>query len=119
MPEKINILNLLSDILLELNNNNLYLGYSLEYGHKNPLYNMICFGPGKTSNFEIVEQDGGGEGGSEDCYTIIKFNETYYRFDYKYYSSEGFQLGLDDLDNIDVYEVVPRAVVVTQYFPLE
>ena len=65
MPEKINTLNLLSDILLELNNNNLYLGYSLEYGHKNPLYDMICFGPGKTSNFEIVEQDGGGEGGSE------------------------------------------------------
>lgn len=39
---------------------------------------------------EAVEQDGGGEGGSESCHTIFKIGDEYYRMFYSYYSHEGF-----------------------------
>ncbi|AUR85797.1 hypothetical protein NVP1081O_062 [Vibrio phage 1.081.O._10N.286.52.C2] len=57
----------------------------------------------------LVEQDGGGEGGSEYCYSIVELNGKYYRCEYSYYSHMGY-------DNYDSFEEVwPVEVTVTQY----
>ena len=57
-----------------------------------------------------LEQDGGGEGGSEDCYTVVQFGDKYYKIAYSYYSHDGF-----DYSYADVYEVTPVERLVTFY----
>lgn len=54
----------------------------------------------------LMEYDGGGEGGSEDCYSIIRVGQRYFRCDYEYYSYNGF----DYSDGSEVYEVAPKTV---------
>lgn len=39
---------------------------------------------------EHIEQDGGGEGGGEDCYSVIKVDDVFYKFEYDYRSYEGY-----------------------------
>lgn len=62
----------------------------------------------------LMEYDGGGEGGAEDCYSIIRVGKRYFKCDYEYYSYHGF----DYSDGSEVYEVEPKTVEVVQYFPL-
>jgi hypothetical protein len=62
----------------------------------------------------LMEYDGGGEGGSEDCYSIIKVGQRYFRCNYEYYSYEGFDYG----NGSEVYEVAPKTIEVVQYFAL-
>ena len=62
---------------------------------------------------EVMEIEGGGEGGSQDCYTVFKVGESqYFQVNYSYYSYDGFST-----EYADIYEVVPREVLVTQYEP--
>lgn len=57
-----------------------------------------------------IEQEGGGEGGSEYCYTVIQVGEKFYKIEYSYYSYNGY-----DYDYADVLEVVPTQRMVTFY----
>lgn len=44
-------------------------------------------------DYKHIEQDGGGEGGSEDCYGIFEFDGRIYRAHYSYYSYHGHEYG--------------------------
>lgn len=57
-----------------------------------------------------IEQDGGGEGGGEDCETVVQAGDKYYKIVYSYYSYDGY-----NYDDADVYEVVPVKRLVTFY----
>lgn len=63
--------------------------------------------------FEISQQEGGGEGGGEECYTVMKVGDRYFLFEYTYYSHHGF----DIFESSKVVEVKPRQVEVTKFFP--
>ena len=63
--------------------------------------------------FEISEQEGGGEGGAEECHTVMKAGDRYFLFEYSYYSHHGF----DIFESNKVVEVKPRQVEVTKFFP--
>jgi hypothetical protein len=63
--------------------------------------------------FTLMECDGGGEGGSEDCNSIIKVGERYFQCNYNYYSYEGF-----DYSYHKIFEVTPKTVEVVQYFAI-
>lgn len=60
---------------------------------------------------EHITQEGGGEGGAEDCYAVFKWKDKYYRVDYNYYSYHGY----DNLDMENIYEVFPQERTVTFY----
>lgn len=61
-----------------------------------------------------IEQDGGGEGGTEWCHTIVeeKSGDTtkFYKVTYNYYSHNGFEF-----DYADMSEVTPKTKTVTVY----
>ncbi len=59
---------------------------------------------------KLVDQDGGGEGGSEYCYSIFEKDGRFFKTEYSYYSYHGY-------DNYGDYfvEVYPKQVTVTQY----
>ena len=57
-----------------------------------------------------IKQDGGGEGGSEHCETVVQVGDVYYKIVYSYYSYNGY-----DYDGAEVYEVVPVEKLVTFY----
>lgn len=58
-----------------------------------------------------IEQDGGGEGGSEDCYAVFQWKDKFYRVDYNYYSYVGYE----NLHSENIYEVKPVEKTVTFY----
>jgi hypothetical protein len=62
--------------------------------------------------YEHLDQDGGGEGGSEYCYGVFKLNGKIYRAEYSYYSHHGH-----DYDSIveTLREVKPVEKTVTVY----
>lgn len=59
---------------------------------------------------EFVEQDGGGEGGAEDCYTVLKVLDGYIKIEYSYHSYSGF-----NFDYATVKPVKPVERMVTFY----
>lgn len=59
---------------------------------------------------ENIETEGGGEGGSEYCYTIVKVNEDFYKIEYSYYSYEGFELS-----DASMTKVYPKQKTITVY----
>jgi hypothetical protein len=67
----------------------------------------------KNKIFEISEQEGGGEGGAEECHAIMKVGDRYFLFEYAYYSHHGY----DIFESNKVIEVKPRQVEVTKFFP--
>jgi len=64
--------------------------------------------------YKHIEQEGGGEGGAEDCHTVFKVKGKFFRVDYSYYSHYG-----SNYDNIvnSLTEVFPKEVTVTVYTP--
>lgn len=61
--------------------------------------------------FKHIEQDGGGEGGTEWCYTVFEVHGKLYKMNYSYYSYNGY-----DFDNWDEWtEVKPVEVTVIKY----
>lgn len=68
---------------------------------------------GEFENFaavEFIKQDGGGEGGTEDCYTVLLVEGKYYKVFYSYASYDGFYY-----DYASVREVKPVDRMVTFY----
>ena len=59
---------------------------------------------------EFIEQEGGDEGGGEDCYTVLKVGGVFYKITYSYYSHYGV-----DLDYASVYIVTPQEKTITVY----
>ena len=57
-----------------------------------------------------LEQDGGGEGGSEDCYTVFSIGDITYKVTYNYYSHLGFETGY-----AQAYIVTPVQRTITAY----
>lgn len=72
----------------------------------------IYFTPegGKEIEVENVEQEGGGEGGGEYCYTVLKLGDKFYKVEYNYYSHQGY-----DTDRAALYEVTPKQQTITVY----
>lgn len=68
--------------------------------------------PFKEFGYEHLAQEGGGEGGSEDCYGVFKFKGKVYRAEYNYYSYNGYEY-----DNIveTLREVKPVEKTVVVY----
>lgn len=62
--------------------------------------------------YQYLEQDGGGEGGSEYCYGVFKINDTIYKAEYSYYSHYGHEY--DDITST-LREVKPVEKTITVY----
>ena len=62
-----------------------------------------------------LEQEGGGEGGSEYCYGVFQLGDKIYRAEYSYYSYNGHEYDyiLDTLE-----EVKPVEKTITTYEPI-
>lgn len=69
-----------------------------------------CIYEPETERVVHIEQDGGGEGGGEDCYAVIKVDGVFYKITYSYASYEGF-----NYDYANVSEVNPVQRLVTFY----
>lgn len=68
--------------------------------------------------FDVMEHEGGGEGGSEDVTTVIKIISgehagKFYRFNFSYFSYEGY-----DFDDIEIVQVEPRDVMRVEFVPI-
>lgn len=74
------------------------LVYLLEYGHTRP------------EGLVFLDQDGGGEGGSEHCELVFKWKGRVYKLTYSYYSHRGY-----DFDYARMYEVAPVQKTITVY----
>lgn len=59
----------------------------------------------------LIEQDGGGEGGSEYCYSVLKIGDKFFKIDYSYQSHSGFSFW----GNSPVIEVRPQKVEIIKY----
>lgn len=63
-----------------------------------------------VEGLEWLEQEGGGEGGAEDCHTVFKFKDVVYKVFYSYYSYNGFSLYDDTLTIVE-----PKEKTITVY----
>lgn len=64
---------------------------------------------GFTHTIKHIEQEGGDEGGSTYCHTVLQIGVNFYKFKYRYYSYTGF-------DNFEeAYKVTPQRVMITVY----
>lgn len=61
-----------------------------------------------TERVVHIEQEGGGEGGSEYCYAVIKVDGVFYKVEYNYASYDGFNW---DYAEVSVVNPVERLVV--------
>ena len=62
--------------------------------------------------YQHLQQDGGGEGGSEYCYGVFKLNDTIYKAEYSYYSHYGHEY---DGITSTLREVKPVSKTITVY----
>lgn len=45
----------------------------------------------QANGYEHLDEDGGGEGGAEDCYGVFRWNGTIYRAEFTYMSHYGYE----------------------------
>ena len=64
----------------------------------------------ENNRVEFIEQGGGGEGGAENCYSVIKVDGIFYKVFYNYYSHDGF-----NTECAKVRVVQPKEKLVTVY----
>jgi hypothetical protein len=62
--------------------------------------------------YEHIQQEGGGEGGSEYCYGVFKLNDKYYKARYSYYSYCGYEY---DYITETLNEVFPKEKTIIVY----
>ena len=70
----------------------------------------IFYNEDKSHSIQFIEQDGGFDGGAGDCYTIVKFDDIFYKISYSYYSHYGFKL-----DYASLKKVTPKEKTITVY----
>lgn len=63
-------------------------------------------------NYEFIDQQGGGEGGAEYCFSVFKWKDKFYKMQYNYYSYVGFEYD-EVFENI--HEVFPTQKTITVY----
>jgi hypothetical protein len=85
------------------------------YNREDPKYpcdsrQEFLYGELSVEGLEWLEQEGGGEGGAEDCHAVFKFKDVVYKVFYNYYSYVGFNL-YDDILTI----VEPKEKTITVY----
>ena len=68
------------------------------------------YGQPLPEGYKHLDQDGGGEGGAEDCQTVFEWQGKCYAYYYSYYSYDGYQHY-----NNSLYEVKPQEKVITVY----
>jgi len=68
------------------------------------------YGNDDIKNFEHIQHEGGGEGGAQDCESIIKVDDQYYSITYTYMSYDGF-----DFDYAEAFKVTPKEKTITVY----
>lgn len=71
----------------------------------------FLLGDGDVNGLEFIDRDGGGEGGSEDCYTVFKHDGQHYKVAYSYYSYCGYEW----YDSDEIVKVTPREKTITVY----
>jgi hypothetical protein len=59
---------------------------------------------------KLVDREGGGEGGAEDCYSILEIDGVFYQVTYNYYSYVGYEF-----DYAEVTIVTPKQKTITVY----
>lgn len=64
----------------------------------------------EEGNYEHVTQEGGGEGGTEYCFTVFEWKGVLYKMEYSYYSYDGY-----DFSNVNVKETKSIEQTVTVY----
>lgn len=64
----------------------------------------------ENSRVEFIKREGGGEGGSEDCYSVIKVDGVFYKVYYNYFSHYGFCT-----EYADVRVVTPKEKTIIVY----
>lgn len=70
----------------------------------------------KEIGYQHLEQEGGGEGGSEHCYGVFRLGDKIYRAEYSYYSYNGHEY---DYIKDTLEEVEPQTKLITVYVPVE
>lgn len=65
----------------------------------------------KENGYELLDQDGGGEGGSESCSVVFKLKDKMYRAYYSYYSYEGYDY-FGFFDNMKEVKPVQKTITV-------
>ena len=68
------------------------------------------YGNDDIPNFEHIQHEGGGEGGAQDCESVIKVDGEFYMITYSYFSYDGF-----DWRYAEAFKVSPKEKVVTVY----
>ena len=114
---KLNGEELIQDIMDSFN----YSDPKYSYKSLESFYNSVIIGNSslwgdlkfwaESSGFELIEQEGGGEGGAEECHSVFKWKDKYYRTEYSYYSYHGYENV--SMDNI--WEVTPKQKTITVY----
>lgn len=73
------------------------------------VYEIILEGDA-DAGIELLHQSGGGEGGAESCYSVLKVEDKIYKVSYSYYSHHGFEF-----DYAEVKEVWAKQKLITVY----
>jgi hypothetical protein len=107
---------------MSLRNNAVIAEIFAAFNAQNPKYPMdandssscheFILGDGVSNvpGYRFVTQEGGGEGGSEHCYSVFEWQGKFYRADYSYASYDGY-----DMDYAKLREVTPTERLVTFY----
>jgi hypothetical protein len=82
-----------------------------EYSRPYNYFELFC-GDSAVSGVEFIESHGGGEGGGEYCYGIIKIDGLYFKAEWSYYSYSGCEY---DYIKDTVKQVFPVQKMVTLY----
>lgn len=85
---------------------------SLRENERVEKYEPHCESVRLKYGYEHLEQEGGGEGGAEDCHGVFKLGDKYYKASYRYYSHHGHDY--DDIEST-LHEVTPSEVTITVY----
>lgn len=73
-------------------------------------FDEILMEGAEEQGIDLIEQEGGGEGGSEYCYSVLKIDGVFYKVTYSYYSHHGF-----DTQYAEVWIVTPKEKTVTVF----
>ena len=86
-----------------------------QYSLQELVYEMCEGYPGREIseylNYEHLEQEGGGEGGSEYCYGVFRLGTKIYKAEYSYYSHNGHEF-YNILDTIQEVKPVQKTITV-------
>lgn len=85
-------------------------GFPHEWEEKWNEYDILHGDFPENSRVEFIKREGGGEGGTEDCYSVIKVDGVFYKVTYSYYSHYGFET-----DYAEVFVVSPKKKIITVY----